>query len=287
MPPGIARIRCEHAVDRSVHPILRRRWQTFPSPSTPRSRRACHGALDAEGKIPRALEALGPVADRDVTLLDGQRRRPALDAARATSARGSALRRGPTTAAGTRRRLRRRRHRAVVGPARRDPRRGRPRGGPGPARRPAAGRPRLRSRRRGRSSATAPSPLDWSRRDGPFLGAGFRIRVIHCFWTFDDLEATALVPRRCLRGGRTRRRRRACSDRGCRTTSPSTTAPSGSPPHDPSRPPDACRAAGSRPALVFLGRRPRRVGRLLGLRHHRPRGRPRSRCWRPGRSSSA
>ncbi len=30
----------------------------------------------------------------------------------------------------------------------------------------------------------------WSRRDGPFLkGGGFRIRVIHCFWTFDTLEA--------------------------------------------------------------------------------------------------
>jgi hypothetical protein len=29
----------------------------------------------------------------------------------------------------------------------------------------------------------------WSRRDGPFLAAGFRIRVIHCFWTFADLSA--------------------------------------------------------------------------------------------------
>ena len=29
----------------------------------------------------------------------------------------------------------------------------------------------------------------WSRRDGPFLSAGFRIRVIHCFWTFADLDA--------------------------------------------------------------------------------------------------
>ena len=29
----------------------------------------------------------------------------------------------------------------------------------------------------------------WSRRDGPFLSAGFRIRVIHCFWTFPDLAA--------------------------------------------------------------------------------------------------
>jgi hypothetical protein len=31
----------------------------------------------------------------------------------------------------------------------------------------------------------------WSRRDGPFLANGFRVRVIHCFWTFDDQAATS------------------------------------------------------------------------------------------------
>jgi hypothetical protein len=36
----------------------------------------------------------------------------------------------------------------------------------------------------------------WSRRDGPFLTSGFRIRVIHCFWTFPDLDAA----REFLRG---------------------------------------------------------------------------------------
>lgn len=30
----------------------------------------------------------------------------------------------------------------------------------------------------------------WSRRDGPFLAAGFKIRVIHCWWTFGSLEET-------------------------------------------------------------------------------------------------
>jgi hypothetical protein len=30
--------------------------------------------------------------------------------------------------------------------------------------------------------------LTWSQRNGPFLGAGFRIRVIHCWWTFDSAE---------------------------------------------------------------------------------------------------
>ena len=28
----------------------------------------------------------------------------------------------------------------------------------------------------------------WSRRDGPYLANGFRVRVIHCFWTFDSLD---------------------------------------------------------------------------------------------------
>jgi len=28
----------------------------------------------------------------------------------------------------------------------------------------------------------------WSQRRGPFLGAGFRVRVIHCWWTFESAE---------------------------------------------------------------------------------------------------
>jgi SAM-dependent methyltransferase len=31
---------------------------------------------------------------------------------------------------------------------------------------------------------------EWSRRDGPFLKGGFRIRVLHCFWTWDTIEET-------------------------------------------------------------------------------------------------
>ena len=30
-----------------------------------------------------------------------------------------------------------------------------------------------------------------SRRDGPFLRGGFRVRVVHCFWTFDTMEDAA------------------------------------------------------------------------------------------------
>lgn len=38
----------------------------------------------------------------------------------------------------------------------------------------------------------APEYRLWSRREGPFLrGNGFKIRVIHCFWTFESLEAAA------------------------------------------------------------------------------------------------
>jgi hypothetical protein len=41
----------------------------------------------------------------------------------------------------------------------------------------------------------APEYRVWSRREGPFLrDGGFKIRVIHCFWTFDSLtEATAFL----------------------------------------------------------------------------------------------
>jgi hypothetical protein len=28
----------------------------------------------------------------------------------------------------------------------------------------------------------------WSRRNGPFLGGGFRVRVVHCFWEFATAE---------------------------------------------------------------------------------------------------
>lgn len=37
--------------------------------------------------------------------------------------------------------------------------------------------------------ADAPEYTTWSRREGPFLrGGGFKIRVIHGFWTFDSVE---------------------------------------------------------------------------------------------------
>ena len=39
-----------------------------------------------------------------------------------------------------------------------------------------------------------PEYTTWSHRHGPFLRGGFKIRVIHCFWTFDSIEdASALL----------------------------------------------------------------------------------------------
>lgn len=38
-------------------------------------------------------------------------------------------------------------------------------------------------------SADVPEYTSWSRRDGPFLrDGGFRIHVVHCFWTFATIE---------------------------------------------------------------------------------------------------
>lgn len=38
-------------------------------------------------------------------------------------------------------------------------------------------------------AADAPEYTSWSRRDGPFLrDGGFRIHVVHCFWTFATIE---------------------------------------------------------------------------------------------------
>ena len=144
-------------------------------------------ALDPEGKIPRALEALGPVADRDVlALADAGGLRP-----RQLETLGARVRTVPTLAdaadleAGS--------VDVIVGwwssfrgvePAELDEadRLLRPEG-------------RLLvvhdygrddvSRLRG----DQPGYGAWSRRDGPFLKGGFRIRVVHCWWTFDSMAS--------------------------------------------------------------------------------------------------
>jgi hypothetical protein len=146
-----------------------------------RAGRLAH-VLDVEGKIPRALEALGPVADRDVLLVDapadGIRARQLTDA-------GARVRVGPLAdaepasadvviscwsgfrgvdpdeLAAAQRVLRAGGRLLVVHDYGRDD----------------------VSRLRGERPEYGP----WSRRDGPFLRDGFKIRVVHCFWTFDSI----------------------------------------------------------------------------------------------------
>jgi hypothetical protein len=144
----------------------------------PLAERLAH-ALDQEGKIPRTLEALGPVADRDVCLLDGgeglratQLRelgaRPRWDgvpaAADVVLGLWSAIRGGDPAEIAAAEALARPGGRLLVVHD--------------------YGRDDV-----SRLLGDRDEPLAWSRRDGPFLGAGFRIRVVHCFWTFEDLEA--------------------------------------------------------------------------------------------------
>lgn len=155
----------------------------LPAPLAARLR----AALDVEGKIPRALVALGPLAGRDVALLDVP---DGLHAAR--------LRDLGVEAA----------HLPIVDPLRLDV----------PAASldavvalwsafrgvdPAAiaevdrvlrpGGRLLLVHDYGRDDVSALRPPDapetaWGRRDGPFLRSGFRIHVLHCFWTFASLE---------------------------------------------------------------------------------------------------
>ena len=143
-------------------------------------------ALDVEGKIGRALEALGPVAQRDVVLVGAgaseQRRMTALGARVATidPLDGEAWSLGDSSAD------------AVVSAW--SAFRGADAGELAEAERVLRPGGRLLvvhdygrddvSRLRG----DLPEYGTWSRRNGPFLSTGFRLRVIHCFWTFASLD---------------------------------------------------------------------------------------------------
>jgi hypothetical protein len=146
-------------------------------------------ALDVEGKIVRALEELGPIAGRDVVLVGGgseEERRLIEAGARLTVIepfdRDRSGRWSPPDESAD----------AIV--AAWSAFRGVDAGELAEADRVLRPNGRLLvlhdygrddvSRLRGEQ----PEYSDWSRRDGPFLSAGFRIRVIHCFWSFESLE---------------------------------------------------------------------------------------------------
>ncbi len=148
-------------------------------------------AIDREAKIARVLDALGPLADRDVLLLDDPPRlttgRLATSGARVTPITADDLTEATGRAhAGTADVL------IVAWSAFR---------GPTPAELTAAER-LLRPGGRllvlhdyGRDDVSrlfGPRPEygDWSHRDGPFLANGFKIRVIHSWWTFDSIDET-------------------------------------------------------------------------------------------------
>ena len=143
--------------------------------------------LDTEGKIPRALEALGPVSDRDVLLVGspgGLRERqladlgarvlatPDADEPLAGQGNGSvdvvigmwtSFRGADPSQVREAQRVSRPGGRLLVVHD--------------------YGRDDV-SRLRG----DLPEYGSWSHRTGPFLGNGFHVRVIHCFWTFESID---------------------------------------------------------------------------------------------------
>lgn len=144
--------------------------------------------LDVEAKIPRTLEALGPVGGRDVLLLDGvdgirARQLSELGARVAfAAANGPAGFAAPDASTDV--------VISMWSPFREDL-----------AHDVAEAERILRPGGRllvvhdyGRDDVSRlrgdlPEYGLWSRRDGPFLTGGFKVRVVHCFWTFESIEA--------------------------------------------------------------------------------------------------
>lgn len=142
--------------------------------------------LDVEGKISRALETLGPVHDRDVLLIDG------VDGIRARQLRelGGRVALAESDEAG----LAAEADSADVVVSYWSSFRG-----AAAAELAEAGRV-LRPGGRllvvhdyGRDDVShlhgeRPEYAAWSRPSGPFLSNGFKVRVVHCFWTFGTIE---------------------------------------------------------------------------------------------------
>ena len=157
--------------------------------------------LDAEGKIPRALDVLGPLAGRDVVLVDGGGGRMAgllgslgarlttLDGAEEGGASTLGLPDASTDAVVGCWSVYRGADPDEIAEADRILRPG--------------GR-LLVLHEYGRDDVSTllgpdrPEYADWSRRDGPFARAGFRLRVVHAWWTFGSPAEAAELLEACF-----------------------------------------------------------------------------------------
>jgi hypothetical protein len=147
-------------------------------------------AFDVEGKIPRALDALGPLSGRDVAFVDGEPGRFAERLAELgarvqavdwtdTAGHGEAAPWADALVACWSA------FRGVVAGEMAEASR---------IVRPGGrllvvhdyGRDDVSQVRGGEEER--PEYGLWSRRDGPFLANGFKVRVVHCWWTFDSIE---------------------------------------------------------------------------------------------------